>query len=551
MIVKPESDYTAQDWERVAEYHEYQGLKARIDAGETQVAGTERFKYLDSLAKHRELTAFISYVSPTPFFISYSAVVGIYIVMGGLRAAAITDAIQGLLILVMSILLIPVGLHRTHGFSGLHALVPEYLFSATSSTPWYSIVAVTFASLVQIIGLLHNMSTAGSAKDENTARFGMISGGFTKRLVLIAWTLCGMIGLAVLVGPLKLSDPDNTWGALSRELLAPGFMGLMLSGMLLGNMPSMGVYSVSVAGLVTRNIYEPLVKGKPEKHYFRAGQWAIAGVLILAVVFAECMSDVASAYTDLVTFNTFFGAAVFLILFWRRLTSRAILWSLAIWILVMGVATRALPQIPEFRRIPSLLVQTTQQTIETQTGATQDDVTRGRAERVGQPISTESVVLPRAVFFDAVARVDPRDPGSPLEGIGRFNVEEYVLNVLGVSVKTFSPAMMLTVRWGFDGVFPFLALVVLSLVTKPDELERGDRFFAKMRTPVAATPELDKREAELSLENPHRFDDRKIFLKSNWQFAKWSRGDVVGFVGCWGIVAGILFVLWAVLTIGS
>ena len=47
-------------------------------------------------------------------------VVGIYIVLGGLRAAAITDAVQGLLILVMSLMLIPVGLHRIGGFAGLH-----------------------------------------------------------------------------------------------------------------------------------------------------------------------------------------------------------------------------------------------------------------------------------------------------------------------------------------------------------------------------------------------------------------------------------------------
>ena len=94
---------------------------------------------------------------------------GIYIVLGGLRAAAITDAVQGLLILVMSILLIPMGLHRIGGFAGLHAIVPEQMFHITSDLTWYAVVAIAFASLVQIVGLLHNMSTAGSATNENTA----------------------------------------------------------------------------------------------------------------------------------------------------------------------------------------------------------------------------------------------------------------------------------------------------------------------------------------------------------------------------------------------
>ncbi len=402
----------------MASYQEYQHLKSEIDAGNTKILDTERFKELDGLIKQRKLNAFISFISPTPFFICYSSVVGVYIALGGLKAAAITDAVQGLLILIMSILLIPVGLNRIGGFSGLHRIVPEYLFSATASTSWYAILAITFASLVQIVGLLHNMSTAGSAKDENTARFGMISGGFTKRLVLIAWTLCGMIGLAVLSGSLRQSDPDNTWGALSRELLGPGLMGLMLSGMLLGNMPSMGVYSVSVAGLATRNIYEPLVKGKTEKHYFRVGQFAIAGVLIFAVMFAECMSDVASAYTDLVTFNTFFGAAVFLILFWRQAyleIDRHQLSALDYRDGNHSAGATADAGLSDDSRFPEADRAADD---ETTGGATSEDVAAGRAQRVGQAIKRQTTMPPTAVYFETVTREDPEDPNSPQEGIG-------------------------------------------------------------------------------------------------------------------------------------
>ncbi|HEX4054066.1 MAG TPA: hypothetical protein VHX86_07350 [Tepidisphaeraceae bacterium] len=520
MILKPASDYTQADRRMISEYNEYRGLKSRIENGQTALSNTERFKYLDSLSKHAELQSFVSYVKPLPFYLAYSSIVGIYIVLGGLRAAAITDAVQGLLILVMSILLIPMGLHRIGGFAGLHAIVPEQMFHITSDLTWYAVVAIAFASLVQIVGLLHNMSTAGSATNENTARFGMISGGFTKRLVLIAWMLCGLIGIAVLQGKLRLADADNAWGALSHELLGPGLFGLMLSGMLLGHMPLVGVYAVSVAGLATRNIYEPLVKGKSEKHYLRAGQWAIAGVLIVAVIFALGMSDVVSAYTDLVTFNTFFGAAIFLILFWRRLTAASILWGLGIWIVVMGIVPRALPEAAGFRRIPALLLQ------------------------------TPATVPPSGVFFDQVARVDPSDPRSPMEGIGRFNVEDYALYLLGVPVHRFSQAQMTTVRWGFDGLFPFLLLIVLSFVSKPRELDRADRFFAKMRTPIAPTPELDAREVELSYQQPHRFDRQKLLPRSNWQFAKWTLNDFLGFFGCWLIAGAILLVLWGVLHIG-
>jgi SSS family solute:Na+ symporter len=518
MIVKPAIEYTDEDRQEIATYEEFQALKTRVDAGEKQLLESERYKSLDSQNKRGELHSFISYVQPLPFYVAYSAIVGTYIALGGLRAAAITDALQGLLILVMSLLLIPMGLHRIGGLSGLHELVPAVKFNV--ATAWYAVAAITFASLVQIVGLMHNMSTAGSARNENTARFGMISGGFTKRLVLIAWMFCGLIGIAVLRGNLKLADPDNAWGALSKQLLAPGLLGLMLSGMLLGHMPSVGVYAVSVAGLATRNLYQPLFPGRSEKHYLRFGQFAVAGILLVAIIFALISTNVISAYTMLVTFNTFFGAAILLILFWRRLTAASILLGLFVWIVVMGLIPWILPCFPAFRRAEPLLMQNTQ-------------------------------TPPTAVFFDSVARIRPLDPLSPLEGIGRFNVENYCLSCVGVPVRDFNADQMTASRWAFDGLFPFVSLILLSLITKPSELARADRFFAKMRTPVAPTPEEDAAQVQASYADPHRFDDSKIFRGSQWQFTKWSATDWIGFGGCWGIVLLILGVLWGVLHLGT
>jgi SSS family solute:Na+ symporter len=550
MIVKPPAAYTQQDRRRTLGYQQYQDFRARIEAGDVALAQSERFKDLDSRNKKGELESFVSYLRPLPFYIVYSSIVGLYIVLGGLRAAAVTDALQGLLILVMSLLLIPIGLRHIGGFAALHRILPAYLFR-TGQSPWYEVAAITFASLVQIIGLLHNMSVGGSAKNEQTARFGMISGGFTKRLVLIAWMLCGLLALAILRGNSQLSDPGNAWGALSRELLGPGLMGLMLAGMLLGHMPSVGVSAQAVAALATRNVYEPLRKGKSERHYLRVGQLCIAAVLLAAVVFAWFSQNVISAYTMLVTFNTFFGAAIFLIIFWRRLTAASIMIGLAVWVVVMGLIPWALPEMGGFRRLQPLLLQTPTFTENVASAATADDLAAGRASRIGQEIQKPRLVLPISVYFDAVARENPTDANSPLRGLGRFNVENFILHLLGVPVGRFSGSAMTTARWAFDGVFPFVILIAASLLTKPSELARADRFFAKLRTPVAPTPESDRQEVQLSFADPHRFDDRKLLPRSQWQFAKWSRQDWLGVLGCWAIVALILCVLWAVLNVGS
>jgi SSS family solute:Na+ symporter len=554
MVVKPPSAYTEPERNEVETFKEYQILKARKEAGTLSDALAERFAILDSMNNRGELHSFITYLRPLPFYVAYSAIVAVYIVLGGLKAAAITDAVQGLLVLVMSVLLIPLGLHRVGGLRGLHEIVPAHKFQlvgtvAMSDYTWFTILAITFASFIQILGLMHNMACAGSAKDENTARFGMISGGFMKRLVLIGWAFCGLLALGVF--PAGLADPDNAWGALSTTLLGPGLMGLMLSGMLLGHMPAIGVSSVSVSALATRNLYEPVVKNRPPEHYFRVGQAAIVVVLVLGVAFAMLFTGVVQALTMLITFNTFFGAAVFLIFFWRRLVARAILIGLIVWVVGIGLVPWASPHAAWFRRRPSLVARTPERNVEVITEATAADVAAGMAERPGQSIRKPHVVLPAAVYFERVARVDPHNPQSLMEGIGRFNVETFTLHLVGVPVETFSPAGLLATRWLFDGLFPFVMLIGLSLLFQPRHSNLADQFYAKMKTAVAPTPEEDEREVARSKAQPHRFDHQKLFPRSNWEFTKWTWHDFAGFSGCWAIVGAILFLLVTLLHAGN
>jgi Na+/proline symporter len=534
MVVKPESAYTASDRQRVNSFREYQSLR-KLDASDTlpreQIA---RLAQLEDLNKRGDIAPSVSYIRPIPFYISYCLIVAIYIMLGGLRAAAITDAVQGILILLMSVLLIPIGLNHIGGIHKLHDIVPAERFAlfgteAMSEYTWYSILAITFASLVQIIGLSHNMSAGGSARDENTARFGMISGGFTKRVVLIAWMFCGLLGIAILSG--SLNNPDEAWGALSKTLLPTGLLGLMLAGMLLGHMPSVGLSSVAVSGLVTRNIYEPLFPGRSQKHYLRVGQSIIAIVLGLSVIISWQATGVASLMKTLITFNTFFGAVVFLTFFWRRLTAPAILISFVLWVILIGVVPVLVPAVPSLRTHEPFLKQTESRT-----------VLRGRTERT----------LPATpCFFEKVVRVDPDHPERGVMGSGRFLTENYLVSLVGIPVTKLSPAGLVTSRWLFDGLFPFVMLIVFSLVTPRGDISRAPGFYAKLKTPVAPTPDQDRVAVEQSYANPGRFDREKLLPGTNWEFTKWTREDVAGFFGCWGVVALILMLLFAVLHLGG
>ena len=340
---------------------------------------------------------------------------------------------------------------------------------------------------------------------------------------------------------------------MSKQLLVPGLMGLMLSGMLLGHMPSVGVSAVAVAGLTTRNLYEPLVPGKTESHYLAAGQWAVGIVLLASIMLSMIMTryDVVSMYTMLVTFNTFFGAAVFLIFFWRRVTGRAIMIGLWIWVLVMGIAAWALPYSSAFTEIPGLLKMTDGYVDNVRSGATADDVAAGRATSVGESIVKPIHVGPTAVFFAKIAHSNPDDPNSPRQGLGRFNVENFMLSRVGVPVQKFTSSEMITARWLFRRAVSVRRYHPPEPARQTGSPRSGGPAAGPIENPGRAIPEDDRREVELSHADPHRFDHKRLFPGTNWYFGKWTKKDAVGFAGCWLIAGAILLVLKLVVTIGS
>ena len=584
MLVKPETALTTTELQSVRDFQELQTLRQTKTGTPAQEA---RMDALIQAEKRGELHEHIPVLSKAEFYIGYNLIVAIYVMLGGLKAAALTNAVQGLLILAMSIILLPIGLVKVGGFSGLHTSINalrggtgETIFwladTPFSDFTWYSIAAVTLGSLIQIFGLQHNMSAGGSAKDENTARFGMLVGGFTKRLVLICWMLCSLLAVALFTGTSALSKPDLAWGALSTALLPIGLVGIMLSGMLMGHMPMVGLTSVAVSGLVVRNIYEPLFKGLSPKHYLRVGQVVIFLVLAASIGIAWRADSLGSLTMYMITFNTFFGAVVVLLFFWRRLTAPAILISFFIWIFIQGLVP-PLVGWTDLRFNDALTGQTRKTTKTFYLPANQTDIDAGKATALRQRIGKPTDIPPVALFFDNFAKVVPPatapattpstaaapltapTPAAPApvhyEGLGHFNVENailyYPLKAVGLDMVNFSAADLNCSRWLFDSFFPFVCLIFFSLLTRPTTPQRAPVFYAKMKTPVAPTPELDLVEMEKNAADPTRFDHLKLFPGTNWEFAKWTKNDFLGFFGCWAVVGAILLFLFVVLHLGT
>ncbi|MCB1123476.1 MAG: sodium:solute symporter family protein, partial [Verrucomicrobiae bacterium] len=181
MLVKPEAQWTESEQASVAGYNEMIALRDQLKAGTLSVEDKDQMLTLEDKNKRGELRSFISYLdSPAGkwgYYIIYSLIVGTYIVMGGMAAAAINEAFQGVLIVIFSALLIPSGLAAIGGWQALSEKVPQASFQLLDQggIGFWELGGIFLISIVQIHGIIGNMSVAGSATNEFSARFGAVS----------------------------------------------------------------------------------------------------------------------------------------------------------------------------------------------------------------------------------------------------------------------------------------------------------------------------------------------------------------------------------------
>ena len=205
------------------------------------------------------------------------------------------------------------------------------------------------------------------------------------------------------------------------------------------------------------------------------------------------------------------GAAILLMFTWRRLTSAAV-WTAVIGSAGINIVFPLVAQhVPALRNHPALVART--------------------GETAGRPLP---------VYFESVIRSDATDANSPLQGRGRLHTELVILRGFGMDIVNASPGGRLAGRFFVDAMLPLVLLLAVSLATRPPEAERVRQFFGKMKTPVAATPEEDQRAMEETRQRPERFDDRKLFQGTAWEFTRWDKVDAIGFAVSCAVTVAII-----------
>ncbi len=556
LMVKEPAIYSVEEKARVDGYFEFVQLRQERSTGATLAAEKEaRYSQLKGFYDRGELQPYVTYLHPATFYVASTALVAVFVMLGGLKASAMVDAVQALLVILISVILIPFGISKIGGVEALHEKVPAAMFNlfggdTASEYTWYSIAALLFVQFVGIVGSQANMTIAGSAKNEYAARIGAVTGGFSKRFVTISWAYCGLIAVALF--GLNLSDPDQVWGLLTKELLPVGMIGVMIIGILGGKLALLGAQSVVISGLVVKNLYEPLFPGKSENHYMFIARAAVPVVLAAGVAVGLYLNSVVALLKFAIVLLVIWGVPITFIFLWKRVTQTAVVVQVFATVAFVALIPWGVSAMPSLAQSEKLTLMTRERIVTVESLATKEDVSAGRATQLGEVVKKQRRVEPVSVFFEeGVAPVNPADPNSPRRGRGLFRAEIYLVSLLGFDVAGFSPAQLSATRYLVDGLFPIVILMVVSLLTPRTDRVRVDRFYARLKTPVAETLEQDAVEVEKSYADPARFDDRKLFPRSDWEFTKWDRQDFLGFLACCGLVVVVLLVFKGALMIGA
>lgn len=255
-----------------------------------------------------------------------AAIFILYSFIGGLVASAWSDFLQGFLIISLSFMLIPLGWGLVGGFAGMKHTLPAFNFSLATPKeigPWF-ILMLTLNGLVGIMAQPHMVAAVGTGKDERSCRVGFFHGTYIKRLCTVGWAVVGLM-VAVMVargmfGVHSLADPEDAFGFACRQLLSPGFRGLLIASVMGASLASCAALMVDSGALLTEGLYrQRLVRGRADRHYLWVGRASGLASVLIAIVYALFLIQrVLYSFLLTETMATFVGISIVVGFVWRR-----------------------------------------------------------------------------------------------------------------------------------------------------------------------------------------------------------------------------------------
>ena len=223
----------------------------------------------------------------TASLLIFAAAVLLYVVIGGFRAVALTDALQGSVMIIVTIILL-IGTIIAGGgvdniMQSLVAENPEFVspFGADGSlTPLY---VSTFWILIGlgVIGLPQIAVRAMSYKDSKSLHRAILIGTIGIGTIMFGMHLIGVLARPVMPG---IEIGDKVMPLLTLEVLPPLLAGIVLAAPMAAIMSTVNALLILVSSTVVKDLYLNFVNPDASEQQIKSRSFLVTTVIGLAVV---------------------------------------------------------------------------------------------------------------------------------------------------------------------------------------------------------------------------------------------------------------------------
>lgn len=188
----------------------------------------------------------------------FALVIGLYTFIGGFRAVVLTDTIQGMVMLVGTILLLGATLMATGGIDNamttLNTIDPRLLTPTGVDDKLSATFMLSFWVLVcfGLIGLPHTAVRAMAYKDSRSLHQGILVGTVMMTVLVLGMHLSGVLARAVIP---ELDVPDKVIPTLMMTVLPPFVAGIFLAAPMAAIMSSIDSMLIQSSSTLIKDLY--------------------------------------------------------------------------------------------------------------------------------------------------------------------------------------------------------------------------------------------------------------------------------------------------------
>jgi SSS family solute:Na+ symporter len=371
--------------------------------------------------------------------ISIGLVMIVYTVIGGLWAAVLSDAVQGVIILVTSLLILPVTFRYlgngdlTDGFARLWREAPAGFFGLNGQTgqPLF-LLSYAAATMLGYNVAWWQVQRYQSVPDERSARkMALLCAAFSLFGPLL-WIL-PVMGARIIfpniaeVWPQFAAPEEASFVGLALMLLPHGLIGFVIAAILSATLGQASDGFNWLAATITRDIYVPLRQrlgrsAPSEKHQMRVGQVTMLVIGILGIIAGLRIAKTGGAFAFALQYYSLTGPTFMTPVLLGMVYRKTPWWSgmaSCIAAIAVAVGLKMLDVFPQYAYERNVLSAIAAATIVFFISAffyREDDPRSAEAQR-----------------FDADLRTPvPIDPNQPVGGLKDFQMLAMVSVLLGV-----------------------------------------------------------------------------------------------------------------------